>query len=260
MLISFPIPVNRVPRRSGATIRRVAIALTLSLGTSLGLHAQPKPVFTANTQVGNVRFWNLLPPGSSPLEVEVSGPDVPKTVALPQARPGDISGSNYWQFSPGTVRLELWQTTPERSSVAAVNQRIGVGDYVTIIAQSDPKDGKPTLRVVDDKYDFKPDAPCALTFFCFVPDLPATYSVNGSKPAKIAPDGMTFVPLPPNTSGIVTITAETKPGVTAAFEVPLTFEDCKSLAIILAADRYGRVRPRPFVRGYVNERPEMAPE
>lgn len=228
------------------------IVLAAILTTSAQPAEAPKP---SDRKVASVRFWNLLPAGSPALDVVVTAPGVPETTALPGSVPGDVSGSSYWELDPGSLRLVLRPPGEGRPS-AAVDRKLAAGDYLTIVAQADAATGKPALTVIDDAYEFREDAPGLVTIFCIPPGHKAGYRTDGQSTRPLDPSGTTAVTLPPGSQSNLALEVERKPGKSSTFELMLDFKDCKSYAVVLSADRYGRMRPQTFLRGYVRPLPE----
>ncbi len=219
-----------------------------------------RQVYEEDTNYASIRFWNFLPPGHSLITVKKSGSGPSSKVVdwLPEVPPSSLSG--YGQVSPGNCQVIITDASGEKE-LAKTQFRGKPQQFFTVVAKSDAPDGEIELTVIDDTYEFDPDASATLTIYNEVPEVTVTaktptsngpeFRVTNDSPVKIND-------VPPTTAEmILSISAPGEPPMEQS--VPLGLDIGKRMSIIVAKDAYGRIRPIAKYDGYVYAPAAMEP-
>lgn len=194
----------------------------------------------------NIRFWNMAPRDGTRLSL-ISRRGENLDPVFNGLRGFDFT--SYIEVEPKKYTFRLQDGTGKvvgnEVKVDAEKQR-----FFTLIAER-VKPGEPSLRIVDDTYEFKPDAPIRLTVHQYIPGATAKVSV-GNQPEKSVKSGesVIFDSLPKGSE--LRVQAPTPQGGTFDGKFPTDFADGNRLSCLIILDRYGEILVRMQPDGFVH--------
>ena len=204
--------------------------------------ATPPPSSTKPKQAF-VRFWNMLPGKTSDVLELLAAEGKPVTTALPLNY-----YAGYSPLPPGPYTFIIRRPADAATPLARVPVNLPADSYVTILASV--KGGRTVAETINDTIDPKEGGVGRLVVRQYVADAHVTASIGTTvTPVLNYGDAATLEKLPA-TQAVVNVQATLASGPPKSWSIPVDYSSIHHATLLIAADPYGRFRPRLSVDGF----------